>query len=198
MPHKIGILAYGSLIAHPGDELKPFIEGEIEGNTPFPVEFARKSRTRDYAPTLVPYEKGSCVSARILVLSDKVNETEAMNMLWRRETGKKGEYEFPKDPDENTVIVESLKDFHRVATVLYTCIGSNIDPPLTPRKLAKLAIESARTESGRDKRDGISYLKDAIDNGIETPLTGDYKEAIFRQLGVDSLEDAWEKTRSGS
>ncbi|KKK87891.1 hypothetical protein LCGC14_2748700 [marine sediment metagenome] len=198
MPHKIGILAYGSLIDKPGDELEPLIEDKIECKTPFPVEFARKSGTCHYASTLVPYEKGCHVSALILVLKDTVSETEATHMLWRRERGKKGEYSFPKNPDKNTVVIESLKDFHDVATVLYTCIGSNIKLPLTPRKLAELAIESARTESGRDNNDGISYLKDAIKNGIETPLTGDYKEAILRQLEVDSLEAAWEKTRSGS
>ena len=51
----IGILAFGSLLDEPGAELEAHIARRIEGiETPFAVEFARSSRTRDGAPTLVP------------------------------------------------------------------------------------------------------------------------------------------------
>ena len=51
----IGILAYGSLIDDPGREIEPLIiSGIKEVDTPFRIEFARASRTRDGAPKLIP------------------------------------------------------------------------------------------------------------------------------------------------
>ena len=48
---RIGILAYGSLIDNPGSELGPNTVAKIKDvNTPFRVEFARKSQSRNYAP----------------------------------------------------------------------------------------------------------------------------------------------------
>jgi hypothetical protein len=49
--------------------------------------------------------------------------------------------------------------------VLYTKIGVSIDP-LTPQKLAELAVGSARTEAVLQGRDGISYLINAKESGI--------------------------------
>jgi len=51
----IGILAYGSLIIDPGPEIGPLIVRRITTVTPFVVEYARLSRTRGGAPTLVPH-----------------------------------------------------------------------------------------------------------------------------------------------
>jgi len=42
---QIGILAFGSLIQDPGPELEPRIVMRIKTLTPFPVEYARISRT---------------------------------------------------------------------------------------------------------------------------------------------------------
>jgi len=89
--NKIGILAYGSLINDPGEELKKYIIDKIPVITPFKVEFARKSIGRDEAPTLVPVEKGGTyVKAILLVLEEGVSEEEAKNMLYRREINKPG------------------------------------------------------------------------------------------------------------
>lgn len=56
---RIAILAYGSLIEDPGKELQPLISERIEDvETPFSIEFARSSRSRDGGPTLVPVEVG--------------------------------------------------------------------------------------------------------------------------------------------
>jgi hypothetical protein len=55
---RIGILAFGSLIGNPGDEIAALeIAAERRHGvlTPFPVEFARSSTKRGGAPTLVPY-----------------------------------------------------------------------------------------------------------------------------------------------
>lgn len=48
MIERIGILAYGSLIEDPGKELKPLIIERIPNvKTPFSVEFARSSSSRE-------------------------------------------------------------------------------------------------------------------------------------------------------
>lgn len=61
--YPIGILAYGSLINNPGDELAPLIIERIPCMTPFNVEYARLSLTRDNAPTLIPVQgEGSSTS----------------------------------------------------------------------------------------------------------------------------------------
>jgi cation transport regulator ChaC len=54
MMSKLGILAFGSLINHPGWEIEEAIIARKSGiRTPFGVEFARKSRKRAGAPTLL-------------------------------------------------------------------------------------------------------------------------------------------------
>jgi len=61
-----GIFAFGSLITDPEPELQPNIALRIKVKTPFPVEYARISRTRGGAPTLVPHECGAPVLAEVL------------------------------------------------------------------------------------------------------------------------------------
>ena len=66
----VGILAYGSIVECPGDELEGAVTRRLEVVTPFAVEFARSSRTRDSAPTLVPVSQGGGrVPALLLVLA---------------------------------------------------------------------------------------------------------------------------------
>lgn len=84
----VGILAYGSLINEPGIELEQLIVNRINCETPFEVEFARLSKTRGNAPTLIPVKEGegSKVPAQILVLKEGTALKEAHDILWRRET----------------------------------------------------------------------------------------------------------------
>jgi len=42
----VGILAYGSLIYEPGEEIGPLVVKRLSIETPFCVEFARSSSTR--------------------------------------------------------------------------------------------------------------------------------------------------------
>ena len=90
MKDTVGILAYGSLISNPGDEIKAATSETRTGvTTPFRVEFARSSQGRGDAPTLVPVEKGgACVEARIFVVSR--TECDAADILYRREINKVG------------------------------------------------------------------------------------------------------------
>lgn len=193
MADAVGILAYGSLIGDPGSEIEPHITRRISCRTPFNVEFARTSRTRNGGPTLVPYKDGSEVAAQILVV--ELSLKEATNRLYRRETRKADpniSYVPPKTVTPNTVLVESVRSFESVETVLYTKIGPNIEGP-TATKLAELAVNSARTL--QDGKDGISYLINAKSCGIQTPLSPDYEKEILRLTGTDSLEAALSSTR---
>ncbi len=188
----IGILAYGSLIDDPGDEIAKFIKGTIDCITPFHIEFARSSKSRGGAPTLIPVETGgSVVSAKILVL-EKVSIVEAADMLWRRETREKDanrHYPNKKEPSVNDVVVKELDNFEGIEKVLYTSIGQNIEKP-NAAVLAKLAIESFMMEKGDRKRDGLHYLLNAKNNGIQTPLSSDYESEILKITKTINLTDA--------
>ena len=190
----IGVLAYGSLIADPGEVLKPFIARTIEKvTTPFPVEFARSSDTRNGAPTLIPVDTGGApVQGSILVLVSTADLDQAKTLVWRRETRKEfttKRYVRPTKPGPNHVLVETTTDFADFDTVLFTRIGSNIEHP-TPDRLAELAIRSARREAGAKGDDGISYLASVIARGVATPLLPGYRDAILRKTGARDLEES--------
>ncbi|MCL1593782.1 MAG: hypothetical protein M3132_05470 [Actinomycetia bacterium] len=191
---RLAILAYGSLINDPGDELNAVIDNVISRvTTPFKVEFARSSRTRGGAPTLVPVESGGAhVEGSLLVLHTDVLIEEARSKLWRRETGRVGtghEYVTPDPVGQNSVVVKEHNDLAGIDLTLSTWICSNITP-LTADKLAELAISSATTESGIQGRDGISYLINTTRAGIHTPLTDAYREAILARTNTANLKDA--------
>lgn len=189
----IGILAYGSLIDDPDVEIAGAAIGrKVDVLTPFNIEYARTSRSRGGAPTLVPVEHGgSPVSGQILILD--LTEHEAANRLWRRETRKVGsglKYLPPKAIGTDTVVVKRIENFAGVSVVLYTQISANIEP-LTAEALAALAIASVG--KAKPGMDGISYLIAAKGNGITTELSADYEAEILKQTGCDALEEALAK-----
>jgi hypothetical protein len=190
----VGILAYGSLIPNPGPEIEPAIIDRIRCKTPFKVEFARSSRKRAGAPTLVPCGSGGQVSGELLIVD--LCLADAVDRLYRREINDfdvKKRYKRPTKVTNNTVLVEAIEDFEGVDKVLYTSIGANIDE-LTSEKLASLAIASANALG--DGRDGITYLNRAMEAGIETPLTRSYQAYILRLTGGRDLADALAIVRS--
>lgn len=198
----VGILAYGSLIEDPGKEIEPLIRDRRKRiETPFSIEFARSSSTRDGAPTLVPVVSGGCpVYATIFVFEVGVSREKAEDLLWRRETrnecsGK--HYTPPSEPTPNRMVVERLENFAGVDVVLFTRIGANIKD-LSAEKLADLAIRSAKSEAGRTGKDGISYLISVKRQGISTPLMSGYEKEILRKTDTLSLEDALVKCRDGN
>lgn len=191
----VGILAYGSLIDEPGEEIAATTTRTMKGGitTPFPVEFARSSSSRGGAPTLVPVEAGgSRVRAQIFVLADTVTVMEAKNMLWRRETRKAGTYTELKNPGPNNVVINELLQFHGIGVVLYTKIGANIEP-LTAERLAELGIASAKAVAEKklnEGRDGLTYLENATRNGIETALSSAYTKEVLRSTSAPTLNQA--------
>ena len=161
--------------------------------TPFRVEFARSSRRRGGAPTLVPVEEGGArVKGAIYVLD--VAAKKGADILYRREINQVGS-DKSYDPVQATksgfVKVRCLPGFRGIDVVFYTEIEADIHPR-TAQKLACLAIGSVgRAKKGRD---GIGYLIDAKQNGIQTPLAEEYEAEILRQSGCADLEEARQKT----
>ena len=196
----VAILAFGSLIEDPGNELGPRIDDRVKRvPTPFSIEFARSSGSRGGGPTLIPVDEGgSSANAVLLALDHAVERAEAMDLLWRRETRKEfsgRQYKRPTNPGANDVLIECLKEFHGFSVVLYTKIRANIEV-LTSDRLAELAICSARRKAGAKRMDGISYLASVLRQGITTPLTPDYKAAILRKTASNSLDEAHFKVRA--
>ena len=196
----LGILAYGSLIDDPGDEIAAATSHRKKMTTPFSIEFGRSSGTRGSAPTLVPVSSGGApVNAVLLVLKDSVSEDDAASMLWRRETRKTDStkrYIRPKQPGPNNVLVESVKIGG--VTILYTDFADagKLKSP-TAKQLAEFAVTSAGNRSVPDGRDGISYLISAKKAGISTPLMPDYEKEILRITGTATLEEALAKKKAG-
>ncbi|OWK26592.1 hypothetical protein AJ87_05965 [Rhizobium yanglingense] len=183
------------MINEPGAELEKVIARRMSAgiSTPFPVEFARSSRSRKGGPTLVPVEEGQRVKAVILVLQDHVTMAQAKDMLWRRETrNSTGNYVQPATPNANTVLVKEIEQFHGVGSVLYTSIAANI-AEISAEKLAELAIGSAEAVAKRELqegRDGITYLRDAMNAGVRTRLTDAYRASILQRTESANLDAA--------
>lgn len=194
---KIGILAFGSLIREPGDELCPLIDMRIKTETPFPVEFGRYSgETRGGAPTLVPHPLGKQVNAEILVLKDSVPVKVATDMLWRRETRKTDKSKsYPAGTRSGSVQISQLSDFEGVEVVLYTDFldAGKIEKPAAC-DLAEAAIASvAKADANKD---GITYLIEAVSERFVTPLTETYVSEILRLTQVGSLTDARDRAKT--
>lgn len=197
MNHRIGILAYGSLIDDPGEEISKIETGRIKCKTPFKVEFARVSSTRSNAPTLIPVKiGGSHVDAQIIILPNNFDIDDARSILWRRErhiVGSNKSYTHIDNPGVNRVSVESINNFMNINTVLYTSLGSNINEKITGKLLAEKSINSILSEAGDKENDGIRYLLNTKQNGIITPLSKEYEENILLITESNSLEEAINK-----
>ncbi|MGD0383215.1 MAG: hypothetical protein ABSA77_06840 [Thermoguttaceae bacterium] len=195
----LGILAYGSLIDDPGDEIAAATWHRRKMTTPFSIEFGRSSGTRGGAPTLVPVAAGGApVNAVLLVLKDSVSEDDAASMLWRRETRSTDStkrYIRPKHPGPNNVLVESVKIGG--VTILYTDFADagKLKSP-TAKQLAEFAVTSAGNPRVLEGCDGISYLISAKKAGIKTPLMPGYEQEILRTTGAATLEEALAKTKA--
>jgi hypothetical protein len=206
MRNEVAILAYGSLQADPGWEIAPLIEHRIvDVLTPFGVEFARSSRSRGGAPTLVPVPdgQGGRVRAQLLLLKPDADVRIARNLLYRREIHKVGDTEVVYDEAvqsgrRGAVLVRELQDFAGIPVVLYTELNPNIPvvrtkkpPEVKAQELAERAVKSITQETYAAGTDGIRYLADAIENRIETPLTARYRAAVLALAGdAPDLETA--------
>lgn len=198
----IGILAYGSLITDPDYEIRASTRSVIENvQTPFCVEYARKSSSRNGAPTLVSVSEegiGSPVKGSILVLDPTITEQQALNMLYRREIHMVGTNKVYDPHSQGDVHIAAVEDFMGLQKVIYTAIKPNFDeilnPSLSPHQkaalLADAAICSLCPDTFSECTDGIVYLHNNIKNGIITPLTDLYREEILRRANTHDLMKA--------
>lgn len=198
--YKIGILAFGSLIDNPGQEIKDVEVKRINCETPFPIEFARISSSRNNAPTLIPIKdnsRGKKTKATVIVIDKKKSLDEAKSILWRREchkTDKLEDYKEPAKPTHKNVLLGELDDFCGLDKVIYTYfLLQPIFSELTTEKLADFAIESIRAEAGKEEKDGIRYLLSTKQHGIKTQYSEEYEELILIKTESNSLSEAIEK-----
>ncbi len=196
----IGILAYGSLITHPGQEIASVLDHVIpDVMTPFPVEYARKSGTRAGAPTLVPVPIGcgTPVKAVVLVLKKYTRRKKAQNFLFRREIHREGDLKVIYDDHaqrqkRDALVIEIIKNRFGLSMIYYTMLKPTfteiLDVKRTPEEkaefLAQAAIDSVTEETYANGMDGIQYLADNIEAGVITALTEPYKQAILKKAGI--------------
>jgi hypothetical protein len=192
-PQKIGILAFGSLIDDPGEELQSFIVERKGGViTPFNIEYGRKSSKRGNAPTLIPVSNGGQkVEATLLILKEGLTLDEVKDMLYRRETNNVGTnriYTIRNQPNPNQLVIQEHTDLNDVQIYLTANYGCNLKE-ITPDILADLAIQSFNSKEVERGRDGISYLNNNINNKIITPLTEGFRSAILKKMMANNLEE---------
>lgn len=195
--HKIGILAFGSLINNPGAEIISNEIDRLDCETPFKVEFARISSSRSNAPTLIPIEngsKGKKVKGKILILRPEINLEQAKSILWRRERHEKDklkEFKEPPSPTHKNVLIGVLNNFCDVEIVLYTRFLLQPEfSSLNASKLAEFAINSILDKAGEDGEDGVRYLLDSKRDGIITEYSKEYEKEILSKTKTSSLQEA--------
>ena len=191
----IGILAFGSLIANPGSELVKIIVDRHSCNTPFPVEYARRTKSRANAPTIVrvPEGMGSSVHGVILVLRQDVKHQNAKNLLYRRElhddTDETLHYnDIMQRAKGDALVIETLSTVEGFDEVYYTSLTANFTEILDTNRpqaqkailLAQAAFDSLVNETFNAGKDGIKYLHDNIEAGIITPLTEPYRQSLLQ------------------
>lgn len=174
----VGIFGYGSLLTEPGPDIGPHIVERVAQLSPWPIEYARSSRGRGGAPTLVLHPSGGFVTGEILVLDVKIDQLDAVRAwLQVRE----------RTPAPSSIKVTALGGFR---TVLYADLAANIpDAKRTADYLADLAICSV-AHVDEVSRNGIRYLADNVKRQIVTPLTDPYIDAVLRKTGARDLRQA--------
>jgi len=193
----IGILAYGSLITHPGHEIESVLDHVIpDVQTPFPVEYARCSRSRAGAPTLVPVPAGcgTPVNAVVLVLKKYTRKKKAQNFLYRRELHQERDLKVIYDDQaqrqkRDALVIKTMKNQFGLSVIYYTALKPNFTEIIDTKRtleekaelLARAAIDSLTQETYKKGTDGIQYLADNIDAGVITELTELYEQAILKK-----------------
>lgn len=194
---KIAILAYGSLVDNPGFEIRQQTVQIVKGVlTPFKVEYARKSISRNFAPTLtITNETGSQVKASLFILDDDCSIEFAKDILYRREGNFAGNLNEVYYDDIDWLKIEEIQNFEGCHSVIYANFKRNLDN-ISAVQLAELALRSAKRKDLIDAgRDGVSYLLNNIKNEVITPITDDYKQIILNTLEVQNLDEAITKLK---
>jgi hypothetical protein len=171
-----GVLAFGSLIWEPGELAELDKAGEIICLTPWPVEFARSSRSRHWAPTLVRVQNGAQVAARVLLYRSDA-ELVKTTLACRESIDLRSH---PNSVRQCQVACAECQP------IWYTALSPNI-ADLRPDCLARLAIASVKPCT---EKNGIRYLAECIKLGVRTAMTQSYHAEILRVSHQNNLEEA--------
>jgi hypothetical protein len=171
---RLAILAYGSLLYRLGPGLESVVVGSEPCRTPFPVEYGRAARRWGGGPVLVPHPRGGAVQGALLHLADGVELGTAVELLADREGLEDARGVMQVDlPGDRLVLGASLP--HNLA-----------EPDTTADALARRALGSARA----GPRNGVAYLRGAVEAGVITPVTEAYAARVLELLGAASLAEA--------
>jgi hypothetical protein len=171
---RLAILAYGSLLYRLGPGLESVVVGSEPCLTPFPVEYGRASRRWGRGPVLVPHPRGGAVQGALLHLADGVELGTAVELLAEREG---------LEDARGVVQVELPGD----RLVLGASLPRNLpEPDMTADALARRAVGSA----GAGPRNGVAYLRGAVEAGVLTPVTQAYAARVMELVGAASLAEA--------
>ena len=159
MSPSVGILAFGSLIDNPGEEIEAALIGrKANVVTPFSVEFARRSTKRRGAPTFVPVQHGGR-PARAQILLVDVGEQEAKDRLWRREinrVGQGGHYMYWANAGPNTLVIDRYENYGGVSVVLAARFAATIGP-LTAARSRRTRHRERAPGTNRPRRHHLSH-----------------------------------------
>jgi cation transport regulator ChaC len=164
----LAIFAYGSLLSDPGEKILPHIIARVPYPMPWPIEYARRAKLRGDGPTLVLHKTGGIVRGQLLVLDiQKSALDELMEWLWQREG----------EPPRERLKQTACGDF---GCVLYCDLESNLrNEEINAESLTGFAIESVHKNPTRN---AINYLAQNIEQGIITPLTYAYRDAVLHRV----------------
>ena len=174
--NNLAIFAYGSLLSDPGERIGEHIIERISCPSPWPIEYARRAKLRGYGPTLAIHETGGIVQGQLLVSDlEPAALDELTEWIWRSE-GRP-----PRDR------LKQMK-YRGFSCVLYCDLEATLrNEEINPESLAQFAIESV---SHSPQRNAVRYLAQNLEQGIITPLTYAYRDAILRRTQAVNLTDA--------
>lgn len=197
LPAGPGILLYGPMRIDPGNEITQYAEAiSPEALTPFSVEFAHVGEYYGGAPILAVMTDGSGAPVpSTLLRMDPILDLDEVFLdfliypryVLKRDEEKGLTYVEVASEKKGVIGIESLARFHDRERVLFLAPVPNLafvmDQEMSDaekgHRLAALAVESLTDLTYPSGTDGISYLIDAIDQGVETPLTAAYRDAVL-------------------
>jgi hypothetical protein len=178
---QIAVLAYGSLLAHPGDWLGSAMQKLVRWETPFSVEYVGRSQRRGGAPALVRSDGHNPVNGGLIVLG-MTDTAEQVAQVSRQLADREGAAD-----------TSAIKSDRRILgfRVIYSDFGARFTNP-TPEELARAAIDSVAGcfQRGHPFMNGIRYLRENLEWGVVTDLSFAYRDAILNATQTTTLDQA--------
>ena len=178
---QIAVLAYGSLLAHPGDWFGSSMQKLIRWETPFGVEYVGRSQRRGGAPALVRSDGHKPVNGGLITLAmtDTAEQVREVSIQLAQREGALDAAAIKSD--------RQMLGFR----IIYSDFKSHFTNP-APENLATAAIESVTAcfKQGCPYMNGIRYLRDNLEWGVVTDLSRAYSDAITKATNTKTLDEA--------